>query len=148
MNFAAAIGVRLSLLAMLMVVALPAAGAVGSVAEQARERGVVMVPLEPPPLTFGPGVDVDAAQTFLVPQIACACREYLRRTAGPAPRRRVRIDCCCPGRLLSRPATGCCLRGRRAEAAVEVRDTALRSEMTVRTLTDPLGIVHSQQVCW
>lgn len=61
MKFAAAAGVRLSLLAMLMLAVLPAADAAGSVTEQARARGILIVPLEPPPLTFGPGVDVDAA---------------------------------------------------------------------------------------
>lgn len=61
MKFAAVTGVCLSLLAALMLAVLPAADAVGGVVEQARERGIVIVPLEPPPLTFGPGVDVGAA---------------------------------------------------------------------------------------
>ena len=61
MKFAAVAGVCLSLLAVLMLAVLPAANAVGGVFEQARERGIVIVPLEPPPLTFGPGVDLGAA---------------------------------------------------------------------------------------
>lgn len=48
-------------LALLALVLVPVAAGAGNVAAQARERGIVIVPIEPPPLTFGPGVDVGAA---------------------------------------------------------------------------------------
>ena len=51
----------LALAATLMLTWMPAHEAVAGPAVQVRERGIVIVALEPPPLTFGPGVDVGAA---------------------------------------------------------------------------------------
>ena len=61
MKLAVAAGAGLSLLAMLMLAMVPAADAAGGLAEQARESGIVIVPLESPPLTFGPGIDAEQA---------------------------------------------------------------------------------------
>ena len=61
MTFAVAVGARWLMLAVLMLALVPAADAAGAAGVHAQERGIVIVPLEPPPLTFGPGVDVGAA---------------------------------------------------------------------------------------
>jgi hypothetical protein len=61
MNLAAVVWVRWLLLAGLMLTLASAADAVGASSVQVQERGIVIVPLEPPPLVFGPGVDVGAA---------------------------------------------------------------------------------------
>ena len=61
MKFAAVAGVCWSLLAVLTLAVLPAADAVTGVAEQAPESGIVIVPLESPPLTFGPGIHAEQA---------------------------------------------------------------------------------------
>jgi uncharacterized membrane protein len=61
MTVAEAIGIRGLLLAVLMLALVPAADAARASGIQIQERGIVIFPLEPPPLTFGPGVDVGAA---------------------------------------------------------------------------------------
>jgi hypothetical protein len=60
-KFEVVAGVRWCLLAVMTLAVLPAADAAAGMAEQARERGIVIVPLESPPLTFGPGIDAEQA---------------------------------------------------------------------------------------
>jgi len=61
MTVAVAVGVRGVLLAVLMLALGPAVDAARASGIQIQGRGIVIVPLEPPPLTFGPGVDVGTA---------------------------------------------------------------------------------------
>jgi len=61
MTVAVAVRARGLLLAVLMLALVPVADAARASGIQIQERGIVIVPLEPPPLTFGPGVDVGTA---------------------------------------------------------------------------------------
>lgn len=61
MTVAVAVRARGLLLAVLMLALVPAADAAGASGIRVQERGIVIVALEPPPLTFGPGIDAEQA---------------------------------------------------------------------------------------
>jgi len=61
MTVAVAVRARGLLLAVLMLALVPVADAARASGIQVQERGIVVVALEPPPLTFGPGIDAEQA---------------------------------------------------------------------------------------